>query len=120
MCCRYPVFIGINVNVNVNVNVRSELELKLKLKGMLLYKHIVKYLDILMIFLMFSKAHLFKEQHLSITDLYAPDCCLPRSRAAELAAKVTSAQDVLPTSGLLATATEMPNIDRILAVNITV
>ena len=42
------------------------------------------------------------------------------SRAAELAAKVTSAQDVLPTSGLLATAMEMPNIDRILAVNITV
>ena len=37
------------------------------------------------------------------------------SRAAELAA-----QDVLPTSGLLATAMEMPNIDRILAVNITV
>ena len=34
------------------------------------------------------------------------------SRAAELAAKVTSAQDVLPTSGLLATAMEMPNIDR--------
>ena len=42
------------------------------------------------------------------------------SRAAELAAKVTRAQDVLPTSGLLATAMEMPNIDRILAVNITV
>ena len=42
------------------------------------------------------------------------------SRAAELAAKVTSAQDVLPTSGLLTTAMEMPNIDRILAVNITV
>ena len=42
------------------------------------------------------------------------------SRAAELAAKVTSAQDVLPTSGLLAAAMEMPNIDRILAVNITV
>ena len=42
------------------------------------------------------------------------------SRAAELAAKVTSAQDVLSTSGLLATAMEMPNIDRILAVNITV
>ena len=41
------------------------------------------------------------------------------SRAAELAAKVTSAQDVLPTSGLLTTAMEMPNIDRILAVNIT-
>ena len=41
-------------------------------------------------------------------------------RAAELVAKVTSAQDVLPTSGLLATAMEMPNIDRILAVNITV
>ena len=77
MCCRYPVFIGINVNVNVNVNVRSELELKLKLKGMLLYKHIVKYLDILMIFLMFSKAHLFKEQHLSITDLYAPGLLSP-------------------------------------------
>ena len=56
------------------------------------------------------------------TDLYALDCCLPSgaSRAAELAAKVTSAQDVLPTSGLLATAMEMPNIDRILAVNITV
>ena len=42
------------------------------------------------------------------------------SRAAEFAAKVTSAQDVLPTSGLLATAMEMPNIDRFLAVNITV
>ena len=42
------------------------------------------------------------------------------SRAAELAAKVTSAQYVLPTSGLLANAMEMPNIDRILAVNITV
>ena len=42
------------------------------------------------------------------------------ARAAELAAKVTSAQDVLPTSGLLATAMEMPNIDRILAVNIPV
>ena len=42
------------------------------------------------------------------------------SRAAELAAKVTSAQDVLPTSGLLATTMEMPNMDRILAVNITV
>ena len=41
-------------------------------------------------------------------------------QAAELAAKVTSAQDVLPTSRLLATAMEMPNIDRILAVNITV
>ena len=42
------------------------------------------------------------------TDLYA----------AELAAKVTSAQDVLPTSGLLLRFGI--NIDRILAVNITV
>ena len=41
-------------------------------------------------------------------------------RAAELAAKVTSAEDVLPTSGLRATAMEVPNIERILAVNKTV
>ena len=39
------------------------------------------------------------------------------SRAPELAAKVTSAQEVLPTSGLLATGMESPNIERILAVN---
>ena len=42
------------------------------------------------------------------------------SRAAELAAKVTSAKEVLPTSGLRATAMELPNIERILAVNKTV
>ena len=41
------------------------------------------------------------------------------SRAAELAAKVTSAQDVLPTSGLLATAMEMPNISVISHLKVT-
>ena len=41
-------------------------------------------------------------------------------RAAELAAKVTSAQEVLPTSGLRATGMNLPNIERILAVNKTV
>ena len=43
-----------------------------------------------------------------------------RGASRETAVQCTSAQDVLPTSGLLATAMEMPNIDRILAVNITV
>ena len=42
------------------------------------------------------------------------------SRAAKSVAKVTSSEEVLLTSGLLATAMEMPNIERILAVNITV
>ena len=42
------------------------------------------------------------------------------SRAPESAAKVTSAKEVLPTSGARATAMELPNIERILAVNKTV
>ena len=45
------------------------------------------------------------------------------SRAPESAysaAKVTSAKEVLPTSGLRATAMELPNIERIFAVNKTV
>ena len=42
------------------------------------------------------------------------------SRAPELAAKVTSAEEVLPTFGLRATGMELPNIERILAVNKTV
>ena len=42
------------------------------------------------------------------------------SRAAELAAKVMSAEEVLPTSGLRATGLKLPNIERILAVNKTV
>ena len=42
------------------------------------------------------------------------------SRALESAAKVTGAKEVLPTFGLRATSMELPNIERILAVNITV
>ena len=42
------------------------------------------------------------------------------SRAPELAAKVTSAEEVLPTSSLRATGMELPNIETILAVNKTV
>ena len=53
------------------------------------------------------------------TGLLSPPLAALRERLS-WHAKVTSAQDVLPTSGLLATAMEMPNIDRILAVNITV
>ena len=57
------------------------------------------------------------------TDLYAqPAVSAARgaSRATESAAKITSAEEVLPTSGLRATAMELPNIEWIFAVNKTV